>query len=56
MPWPECRKFGIAFGSICRIGYLVTPYALPISSRVFGWRSVRPNRIETTPAGSPGTR
>src|SRR5215469_12207759 len=36
--------------SICLIRSRVTPYTLPISSSVFGWPSVRPNRIETTPA------
>src|SRR5712672_4145552 len=36
--------------SICRIRSRVTPYTLPISSRVLGCPSVSPNRMETTPA------
>src|SRR6516162_3676245 len=36
--------------SICRIRSRVTPYTLPISSRVLGCPSVSPNRMDTTPA------
>src|SRR5215831_6274535 len=40
----------MVFDSICRMRSRVTPYTLPISSRVLGCPSVRPNRIDTTPA------
>ena len=45
-----CRSLDIVLDSISLIRSLVTPYTLPISSSVFGWPSVRPNRIDTTPA------
>src|SRR6266704_2320045 len=36
--------------SVCRIRSRVTPYTLPISSRVLGCPSISPNRMDTTVA------